>query len=491
MVNPIPNTSTSQIQGQGPMLNTVSTNNTPQINNTRQPQRPDPIPDTSTSQIQGRGPMLNTIPTNNISQNRAVQGPMADDAALSRRALWATTSNSRLSSSTSALPYIGTERKVESGKRVGSPLVIRTRSEDTRTFSPHHISRRMDPVKPTDLIGSSRSMTTTSGGYTSGPSPGTRTFAPVIEPRSFSEGDIRCSFTRQEKAEIEQILQNNETTNTSGESQEKEKSRRKTTETHEVAAKGDVKELKRMIRNWTTGQIVGAVKEGLGLKKHGRAEEEEPTEENEEKGKANPLERTDSLGRTPLHVAVEAGQVEVVQLIVKKGKGNTADYMGWTPLHIACQKGDLELVKFLLDEGNVDVNEQSVDFTTPLHYLVRIKPEESQKELYFSLLEGLLGKEGRVYGKAANNTTARNRNEDTPLHYAADSGMAETVLWLIKNRADIHKQNKFGETALHRAARSGNREIIEVLLQHGANKNVVGKYGTPKDVAASSVRDLL
>jgi ankyrin repeat protein len=78
----------------------------------------------------------------------------------------------------------------------------------------------------------------------------------------------------------------------------------------------------------------------------------------------------------------------------------------------------------------------------------------------------LLGKEGKVYGMVANNTTSRNKNggtskvfsfglaldtetdvvlvscrADTPLHYAAMHGRPEVVQWLLDHHAAVNNQN--------------------------------------------------
>jgi hypothetical protein len=44
---------------------------------------------------------------------------------------------------------------------------------------------------------------------------------------------------------------------------------------------------------------------------------------------------------------------------------------------------------------------------------------------------------------------------------------------------------RFGETPLHFAARSGQLEAVKELLSCEADPTVMGKYGTPADVALS------
>lgn len=62
-------------------------------------------------------------------------------------------------------------------------------------------------------------------------------------------------------------------------------------------------------------------------------------------------------------------------------------------------------------------------------------------------------------------------NKNTPLHIAAYKNNVPIIDFLIKNEADINKQNKMGSTPLHKAALYDNFEAIETLLKNGADEN--------------------
>jgi ankyrin repeat protein len=66
------------------------------------------------------------------------------------------------------------------------------------------------------------------------------------------------------------------------------------------------------------------------------------------------------MGRTNLHKAAFAGDVERVKELLKKGADpNTKDKKGRTPLHAAAYKGHVEVVKLLLEHGadpNIKIN---------------------------------------------------------------------------------------------------------------------------------------
>ena len=65
------------------------------------------------------------------------------------------------------------------------------------------------------------------------------------------------------------------------------------------------------------------------------------------------LDRTDSLGRTPLHYSVfRMIELNDILLLIKAGCDlNIADHNGMTPLHLCCKLGNLQFAKLLLWNG--------------------------------------------------------------------------------------------------------------------------------------------
>lgn len=71
-------------------------------------------------------------------------------------------------------------------------------------------------------------------------------------------------------------------------------------------------------------------------------------------------------GRSPLHLAVDTGKLDVVQFLVEHGaKVEHEDNSGWTPLHRAVGNGWLSLVKYLLAH-DADPCKRMPDGTLPL-----------------------------------------------------------------------------------------------------------------------------
>ncbi|KAM7191719.1 hypothetical protein V8F20_009196 [Naviculisporaceae sp. PSN 640] len=64
------------------------------------------------------------------------------------------------------------------------------------------------------------------------------------------------------------------------------------------------------------------------------------------------LESRNTLGLTPLHIAVEAGETEVAREIIELGSSvDAVDRFGRTSLHIAARHGRTETLDMLLDQG--------------------------------------------------------------------------------------------------------------------------------------------
>ena len=78
-------------------------------------------------------------------------------------------------------------------------------------------------------------------------------------------------------------------------------------------------------------------------------------------GNANQALTTD--GRTPLHMASQNGNVDIVKVLIKAGGNvNQTDNYERTPLFIACTEGHIDIVRLFLQQPNID----SLSITTTL-----------------------------------------------------------------------------------------------------------------------------
>ena len=67
---------------------------------------------------------------------------------------------------------------------------------------------------------------------------------------------------------------------------------------------------------------------------------------------------TNSVGRTPLHLACEYGHVKVVEIIIQKSADfnidlNAKDQRGKTAFHLACWNGHSKIAEMLIQKSKV------------------------------------------------------------------------------------------------------------------------------------------
>lgn len=126
-------------------------------------------------------------------------------------------------------------------------------------------------------------------------------------------------------------------------------------------------------------------------------------------------------GETPLHVAAEAGRLDIVKLLLGfKASTSARDKRNWLPIHSAASQGHVAVVKVLIDMG-------------------------ADKDAFTS--DGL---------------------ERTPLHIAAANGQSPTASSLIESKADVNAVRSDGGTVIHSGAEGGCVSIIHELLAAGA-----------------------
>lgn len=208
------------------------------------------------------------------------------------------------------------------------------------------------------------------------------------------------------------------------------------------------------------------------------------------------------MDRTPLQLASEEGDLDIVNLLLVHGhltgtdmnKQNTR--MGYSALHIACEKGHDAVVHRLLQEPVLDVDIQSRDGTTALmlaaargslNQVVSLvstrganvnlqKTTSARMALHFASAEG---HERVVYflvnGGTVQDINARELKGWTALSFASFYGHTSTVKTLLEGgRGDIDVNQLTGDdfSNLLLATMGGHVETVRLLLNHGALPNV-------------------
>lgn len=160
-------------------------------------------------------------------------------------------------------------------------------------------------------------------------------------------------------------------------------------------------------------------------------------------------------GATALILASQFGQNDIAKFLIENGAIiGLADKQGKNALMWAAQSNQAELVRSLMDRDanpfNVDNNEM-----TPIKYAAR----NSAKEAIGVILLGIKQSFG--------SNIMRNQATEA-LFFACGEGNSEIAKLLVKSGADIHHSFGDGATILSEAVGSGNLELVNFLLANGA-----------------------
>jgi hypothetical protein len=175
-------------------------------------------------------------------------------------------------------------------------------------------------------------------------------------------------------------------------------------------------------------------------------------------------------GWTALHVSAAFGLHSLALAIREAESSNLAqwdigDANGRTPLSLAAEQGNLDLVKFLLN-ASAGINTRDIRYgLSPLQWAA-LEGRRSTVEL-------LLKNGAEVNVSDSSGTTSY----CTALSVAAARGHKQIVQLLLENGADVDLFGlKNGWTALNLSAGYGHKAVVELLIDWGADPNVVNPY---------------
>ncbi|KAJ6785519.1 hypothetical protein PWT90_03810 [Aphanocladium album] len=224
----------------------------------------------------------------------------------------------------------------------------------------------------------------------------------------------------------------------------------------------------------------------------------------------------------PLHYAVEAGQLDVVALLLNHGaEVNTQSGEGWAPIEYAVQQGLLEITALLLkngadvhgsqsdgwkliatavEDGHGDIVKLLLDAGADVHDSSSDIPLLAQAchsghgNLVPILLEhgadanfvddqgnsvmnlAVAGGHTAVVAMLLQNTgvdpSLGDNNGLTPLHLAADGGHLDIAKLLVESGVDVSKLDRNRNTPLHYAAKAGHADAVKLLLGVGVDPSV-------------------
>ncbi|NWX89713.1 ANS1A protein, partial [Nothoprocta ornata] len=200
----------------------------------------------------------------------------------------------------------------------------------------------------------------------------------------------------------------------------------------------------------------------------------------------------DSTGYTPLHHAALNGHRDVVEVLLRNDAlTNVADCKGCYPLHLAAWKGDADIVKLLIHQGpsHTKVNEQNaleikeLKKYGPFDPYINAKNNDNETALHCAAQYGHT-EVVKVLLEELTDPTMRNNKFETPLDLAALYGRLEVVKMLLNAHPNLLSCNTKKHTPLHLAARNGHKAVVHVLLDAGMDSNYQTEKGSALHEAA-------
>jgi len=163
--------------------------------------------------------------------------------------------------------------------------------------------------------------------------------------------------------------------------------------------------------------------------------------------------RKEPHGLTPLYVACQAGQAEVLRLLLSVYglQPNLASKTGVTPFSKACTEGHASMLSMLMDDPRIDLNQPQNTGSTPFFMACQNG---------FPKVVEILLKDGRV-------DVNRARNDGTsPFYKACEKCHKEVVALILKSgiQVDVNRAQSTGVTPFYLACERGQLELVKVLL---------------------------
>ncbi|XP_021041631.1 ankyrin repeat and SAM domain-containing protein 1A isoform X5 [Mus caroli] len=200
----------------------------------------------------------------------------------------------------------------------------------------------------------------------------------------------------------------------------------------------------------------------------------------------------DSTGYTPLHHAALNGHRDVVEVLLRNDAlTNVADSKGCYPLHLAAWKGDAQIVRLLIQQGpsHTRVNEQNaleikeLKKYGPFDPYINAKNNDNETALHCAAQYGHT-EVVKALLEELTDPTMRNNKFETPLDLAALYGRLEVVKLLLGAHPNLLSCSTRKHTPLHLAARNGHKAVVQVLLDAGMDSNYQTEMGSALHEAA-------
>ncbi|XP_046565261.1 putative ankyrin repeat protein RF_0381 [Haliotis rubra] len=201
----------------------------------------------------------------------------------------------------------------------------------------------------------------------------------------------------------------------------------------------------------------------------------------------------DDEGLSPALRAASRGHKEIFYLLISKGATIKEDH-----LHVACEGGNVDIVKYFLTRYSEDINKGGDFGWTPAMYAARhghrevlhllesegadlTKENDDHDNIFYF---AILSEDPEIVKYIVkHNTVDINRENDegmTPVMIAADNGFKEAFHLLVSKGADLTRVNEKRENILHHACRGRGMEIVEYILTRNMVEDINTRTGTGK-----------
>ncbi|XP_077009240.1 kinase D-interacting substrate of 220 kDa isoform X5 [Tamandua tetradactyla] len=175
--------------------------------------------------------------------------------------------------------------------------------------------------------------------------------------------------------------------------------------------------------------------------------------------KCKDVDERNECGQTPLMIAAEQGNLEIVKELIKNGANcNLEDLDNWTALISASKEGHIHIVEELLKCGANLEHRDMGGWTALMWACYKGRTEVVELLLSHGANPSVTGLQYSVY----------------PIIWAAGRGHADIVHLLLQNGAKVNCSDKYGTTPLVWAARKGHLECVKHLLAMGADVDQEG-----------------
>jgi len=196
--------------------------------------------------------------------------------------------------------------------------------------------------------------------------------------------------------------------------------------------------------------------------------------------------RTDIVQQAISTLRSSSGPAECARLI---STGRAAD--GATPLHLAVETGNPDVIRALLNAG-ADVTAETANGERPYDWATQdLAKQAFHVFLYEAIAMGNLTViEHLLAGGLA--TTATLVDGSPMLCVAASFGNVQVAQALLKQGCSVDGLNSDGQTPLHIACKEQNAQLVQILLDEGASVDSTDSLGrTPADMLSPTAPDVV